>query len=107
VTAAATTTGVGPDDVTTVTITNASTTPTVGFFLRTDLRRGTAAGTALPGDNEVRPLAWSGNDTTLWPGQSETVTATYATAALQGAVPVVSLSGWNVAPQVLVAPAAS
>jgi exo-1,4-beta-D-glucosaminidase len=107
VTAAATTTGAGTEDITTVTITNNTTTPTVGFFLRTDLRRGTAAGTALAGDNEVLPVVWSSNDTTLWPGESETVTATYAAAALQGAVPVVSLSGWNVAPQVLMAPVAS
>ena len=75
---AGTSAAAGTDDVTTVTITNTSTTPTVAFFLRADVRRGTAAGTALPGDNEVLPITWSSNDITLWPGESETLTATYA-----------------------------
>jgi exo-1,4-beta-D-glucosaminidase len=91
-------------DVTTVTITNTSATSTMAFFLRADVRRGTIAGDALPGDNEVLPITWSSNDITLWPGESETLTATYAAALLHGAAPVVSVSGWNVAPQVLSAP---
>ncbi|MBY8882302.1 glycoside hydrolase family 2 protein [Actinacidiphila acidipaludis] len=86
----------GADHKVTVTLTNTSPTPTVGFFLRADLRRGTSAGAELPGDNEVRSAVWSDNDTTLWPGESETFTATYSAADLQGATPVVSISGWNV-----------
>src|SRR5262249_37811115 len=35
------------------------------------------------------------NDITLWPGESETLTATYNSADLSGATPVVSVSGWN------------
>ncbi|MBM9504422.1 glycoside hydrolase family 2 protein [Actinacidiphila acididurans] len=96
---AATTTQAGPggaDRKVTVTVTNTSSQPTVGFFLRADVRRGTASGTELSGDNELQSSIWSDNDTTLWPGESETLTATYRAADLQGATPVVSVSGWNV-----------
>ena len=87
----------GCDRLVTVTVANTSSTPAVGFFLRADLRRGTAAGGELPGDDEVRSAIWSDNDTTLWPGETETLTATYDSADLQGATAVVSLSGWNAA----------
>ncbi|WP_042376328.1 glycosyl hydrolase 2 galactose-binding domain-containing protein, partial [Streptacidiphilus melanogenes] len=87
----------GSDRLVTVTVTNTSTAPAVGFFLRADLRRGTASGTELSGDNELQSSIWSDNDVTLWPGESETLTASYNSADLQGATPVVSLSGWNVA----------
>ncbi|RAG87143.1 beta-mannosidase [Streptacidiphilus pinicola] len=87
----------GSDKLVTVTVTNTSETPAVGFFLRADLRRGTASGTELPGDNELQSSIWSDNDVTLWPGESETLTASYNSADLQGATPVVSLSGSNVA----------
>jgi exo-1,4-beta-D-glucosaminidase len=85
----------GADRRVTVTVTNNSATPTVGFFLRADLRRGTSSGTELSGDNELQSSIWSDNDVTLWPGESETLTATYKSADLQGATPVVSVSGWN------------
>jgi len=85
----------GSDKQVTVTITNNSTTKTVGFFLRADLRRGTSTGQELAGDNELTTSVWSDNDVTLWPGESTTLTATYSSADLQGATPVVSLSGWN------------
>jgi uncharacterized repeat protein (TIGR01451 family) len=83
-------------DVTSVTITNPSSNPAVAFFLRADVRRGNADGTALPGDNEVLPITWSDNDITLWPGESETLTATYRASLLGGATPVASVYGWNV-----------
>ena len=89
----------GGDDVTDVTITNTSTTPAPAFFLRADVRRGTAAGVPASGDNQVLPALWSDNDTTLWPGESETLQVRYAAAALQGASPVVTVSGENVAAQ--------
>jgi exo-1,4-beta-D-glucosaminidase len=79
-----------------VTITNTSDTPRVAFFLRADVRRGNADGSEQAGDNQVLPITWSGNDITLWPGESEKLTATYDASDLQGATPVVSLSGWNV-----------
>jgi len=87
----------GADLATTVTITNNSATPTVGFFLRADVRRGTVSGTELAGDNELQSSIWNDNDVTLWPGESETLTATYSSADLQGATPVISVYGWNMA----------
>ncbi len=96
ITAVANTALSGKNAVTTVTITNTSTSSTVGFFLRADVRRGTSGGTAQLGDNEVLPITWSDNDITLWPGESQTLTASYATANLKGATPVVSVNGSNV-----------
>ena len=86
----------GADTQTEVTITNVSKTPTVAFFLRADVRRGSSAGVPAGGDDEVLPAFWSGNDTTLWPGESETLSASYRGSALDGQAPVVSVSGWNV-----------
>ncbi|TCO53114.1 glycosyl hydrolase 2 galactose-binding domain-containing protein [Actinocrispum wychmicini] len=90
----------GDDLVTTVTVRNVSDRPTVGFMLRADVRRG-ANGRPLPGDNQVLPILWSQNDLTLWPGESQTITARYHGSALKGARPVVTLSGWNVGQQAL------
>ena len=88
----------GAEDVTQVRITNPTHSGSVAFFLRADVRRGTATGAELPGDGEVLPITWSANDITLRPGESQTLTATYRTSLLRGTHPVVSLSGWNVAP---------
>jgi hypothetical protein len=87
----------GTDTVTTVTVTNTSNTPAVGFFLRADVRRGTGSGQELPGDNQVGTATWDDNNITLWPGQSQTLTANYKAADLKGATPVVSVSGVNTA----------
>ena len=87
--------GPGGDLTTTVTITNTSSS-TVAFLLRGDVRRGTAGGQELSGDNELQSSIWAGNDITLWPGESQTLTVTYATSDLQGNTPVISVSGWNV-----------
>ena len=99
VSVAAHTTTDGGDDVTDVTITNTSTTPAPAFFLRADVRRGSAAGAPGAGDNQVLPALWSDNDTTLWPGESETLQVRYAAAALRGASPVITVSGQNIAAQ--------
>jgi exo-1,4-beta-D-glucosaminidase len=80
-----------------VTITNVSSKPTVAFFLRADVRRGSATGVPASDDNEIVPIIWSDNDVTLWPGESETLRATYRRSELHGAAPVLSVSGWNVA----------
>ena len=80
---------------TVVRITNTSNKPTVAFFLRADVRRGNRSGTPAAGDNEVLPISWSDNDVTLWPGESETLHATYRRADLHGSTPVVSVSAWN------------
>src|SRR6266568_1899268 len=85
----------GADRATTVTITNTSGS-TVAFLLRADIRRGTASGQELAGDNELQSSLWRSNDITLFPGESQTVTVTWNSADLQGATAVVSVSGWNV-----------
>ncbi len=94
----------GADTTTTVTIANTSNKPTVAFFLRADIRRGSASGVPTPGDNEVLPVFWSDNDVTLWPGESETLRASYRRADLRGASPVVSVSAWNVPTSDVAAP---
>jgi exo-1,4-beta-D-glucosaminidase len=85
----------GADRATTVTITNSSSS-TVAFLLRADVRRGTAGGQELSGDNELQSSLWQNNDITLFPGESQTLTVTWNSADLQGATAVVSVSGWNV-----------
>jgi exo-1,4-beta-D-glucosaminidase len=84
----------GADRATTVTITNTSAS-TVAFLIRADVRRGTTSGQELSGDNELQSSIWQNNDITLFPGESQKITVTYNSADLQGATPVVSLSGWN------------
>jgi exo-1,4-beta-D-glucosaminidase len=86
----------GADRATTVTITNTSAS-TVAFLLRADVRRGTASGQELAGDNELQSSIWQNNDITLFPGESQTLTVTWNSADLQGATALISLSGWNVA----------
>lgn len=86
----------GTDRVTDVTITNTSSTPAAAFFLRADLRRGSTPVPAA-GDNELLPVFWDRNHTTLWPGESETLHVAYRNAQLGGASPVVSVSGDNLA----------
>jgi hypothetical protein len=98
---AATTQQAGPDGAdlaTTVTITNTSAA-TVAFLLRADVRRGTASGGLLAGDNELQSSIWQDNDITLFPGESQTLTVTYDSSDLGANTPVITVSGWNV-PQV-------
>jgi exo-1,4-beta-D-glucosaminidase len=102
--AAGTTRASGGDLTTTVTITNPSSNSAVAFFLRADVRKGSRDGTAKAGHNQVLPITWSDNDITLWPGESQTLTATYHSSLLGGSTPVVSLSGWNVPNQTAAAP---
>jgi exo-1,4-beta-D-glucosaminidase len=78
-----------------VTIKNTSSTSTAAFFVRADIRRGSPAGIPNSGDNDVLPVFWSDNDITLWPGESDTLHASYRQAELDGSSPVVSISGWN------------
>ena len=85
----------GADLATTVTITNTSTS-TVAFLLRADVRRGTASGSLQAGDNELQSSIWQGNDSTLFPGESQTLTVTYNSADLNGFTPMITVSGWNV-----------
>jgi exo-1,4-beta-D-glucosaminidase len=85
----------GADLATTVTIRDTSASA-VAFLLRADVRRGTAGGQVLPGDSELQSSIWQGNDITLFPGQSQTLTVSYDSASLRGATPVITVSGWNV-----------
>ncbi len=104
--AVATTRQAGPDGAdltTTVTIRNTSPSA-VAFLLRADVRRGTASGQELPGDNELQSSTWRDNDITLFPGESQTLTVTYNSADLEGAAPVISVSGWNAAKVDIMAP---
>ncbi len=93
VSASASTRRQGDESVTTVTIRNTGRTPAV--FTRADVRRGAAGGGAQGGDDQVLPITWSDNYVTLWPGESQTVTARYRVSDLRGASPVVSLSARN------------
>ncbi len=79
-------------------------TSNVALLLRTDVRRGTAAGQEQPGDNELQSSTWQDNDITLFPGQPQTLTVSYAPADLQGATPVIGVSGWNVPKTDIAAP---
>jgi exo-1,4-beta-D-glucosaminidase len=103
---AATTRQAGPDGAdlaTTVTVRNTSSSA-VAFLLRADVRRGTASGRELAGDNELQSATWQDNDITLFPGESQTLTVTYDSAGLDGATPVISVSGWNAAKVDIAAP---
>jgi exo-1,4-beta-D-glucosaminidase len=93
----------GHDLASGVTITSTSSS-IVSFLLRADVRRGTAGGRELPGDNELQSSIWQDNDITLFPGESQTLTVSYDSADLHGAVPVISVSGWNVAATDVAAP---
>jgi exo-1,4-beta-D-glucosaminidase len=46
------------------------------------------------GGEPMLPILWSDNDVTLWPGESLTLTAHFATPGT--ATPVVEVTGWNV-----------
>jgi exo-1,4-beta-D-glucosaminidase len=86
----------GADLATTVTITNTSSA-TVAFLLRADVRRGTASGGLASGDNELQSSIWQNNDITLFPGESQTLTVTYNSSDLGTCTPVITLSAWNAA----------
>jgi exo-1,4-beta-D-glucosaminidase len=103
---AATSRRAGPDGhdlASRVTITNTSAS-TVSFLLRADVRRGSTSGQVLAGDSELQSSLWQNNDITLFPGESQTLTVSYDSADLHGAVPVISVSGWNVAATDVAAP---
>jgi exo-1,4-beta-D-glucosaminidase len=77
----------GAEDVATVTLNVPPTSLAVALFQHVVIRR--SAGGEL-----LLPALWSDNDVTLWPGESVTMTARFATA--NAAAPVVEVSGWNV-----------
>jgi exo-1,4-beta-D-glucosaminidase len=82
----------GKRDITTVTLTTSSKSKAVALFEHLSIRQN--------GDGKpVLPVTWSGNDVTLWPGESVTLTAHYQAA--DGVKPVVQLSGWNIDTQTI------
>lgn len=74
-----------------VTLTVPASSRAVAMFQHVSIRQAA-------GGKPVLPILWSDNDVTLWPGESLTLTAHFATT--QGAVaPVVEVGGWNVPTQ--------
>jgi exo-1,4-beta-D-glucosaminidase len=80
----------GAEDITTVTLTVPSSSKAVGLFQHVSIKR------AADGE-PVLPTLWRDNDVTLWPGESLTLTARFATPG--ALTPVVEVSGWNVPTQ--------
>jgi exo-1,4-beta-D-glucosaminidase len=79
----------GAEDVATVTLAVPASSSAVALFQHVSIRQSA-------GGKPVLPILWSDNDVTLWPGESLTLTAHFAT---QGAAPVIEVSGWNVPTQ--------
>ena len=83
----ATTRQEGTETVATITITVPNSSPAVALFQHVSISE--------PGSGKrVLPILWSDNDVTLWPGESLTITARFATSAAP--TPLVEVSGWNV-----------
>jgi exo-1,4-beta-D-glucosaminidase len=77
----------GADDIATVTLTVPPSSRAVALFQHVSMKRSA-------GGEPILPILWSDNDVTLWPGESLTLTAHFATPG--AAAPVVEVSGWNV-----------
>jgi exo-1,4-beta-D-glucosaminidase len=78
----------GTQQTVSITLSNTSAT-NIAFFVRPEI-------TAGDGGNEVVPIDYSDNYVSLWPGESTTITATYATADLGGKAPYLRVGGYNV-----------
>jgi len=77
----------GGEDIASVTLTVPVSSKAVALFQHVSIRESADGKLVLP-------ILWSGNDVTLWPGESLTLTAHFATEG--AAKPVVEVSGWNV-----------
>jgi exo-1,4-beta-D-glucosaminidase len=77
----------GAETSATVTLTVPASSRAVALFEHVSIRQSA-------GGKPVLPILWSDNDVTLWPGESLTLTAHFASPA--AAAPVVEVSGWNV-----------
>ncbi|NUR49658.1 MAG: exo-beta-D-glucosaminidase, partial [Hamadaea sp.] len=78
----------GGQETVTITLTNTSAT-NLAFFLRPEVTAGN-------GGTEVLPVTYTENYVSLWPGETTTITAAYATADLGGQAPYLRLRGYNV-----------
>ncbi|MFG2005840.1 glycoside hydrolase family 2 protein [Spirillospora sp. NPDC048911] len=87
-TASATRAGTNGHETATVKLTNTSP-KNITFFVRPEVTAG-ADGT------EVLPITYSDNYVTLWPGESTTINAAYATRDLGGKQPHLRIRGYNV-----------
>jgi exo-1,4-beta-D-glucosaminidase len=76
----------GDDTLTHVTLENPS--KALAFFVRLKLSKGAGGG-------EILPVIWQDNYVSLLPGEKRDLTATYRSAALGAAKPVIEVSGWN------------
>jgi exo-1,4-beta-D-glucosaminidase len=80
----------GGEDIASVTLTVPPSSTAVALFQHVSIKRSA--------DGELMlPILWSDNDVTLWPGESLTLTAHFATHG--SATPVVEVTGWNVPTQ--------
>jgi exo-1,4-beta-D-glucosaminidase len=77
----------GDECIATVRLTIPESSRALALFQHVSIRRSA-------GGEPVLPILWSGNDVTLWPGESVTLTARFA--AQGTATPVIEVSGWNV-----------
>lgn len=80
----------GSESVATVTLTVPESSKSVAMFQHVSIKRSA-------GGESVLPILWSDNDVTLWPGESVTLTAHFATSGAE--TPVVEVNGWNVPTQ--------
>jgi exo-1,4-beta-D-glucosaminidase len=76
----------GAEDIVTVTLTVPASSRAVALFQHVSIKQSAGGKLALP-------IRWSGNDVTLWPGESLTLTAHFA--AREAPMPIVEVSGWN------------
>ncbi|MEV6969244.1 hypothetical protein AB0M47_29445 [Hamadaea sp. NPDC051192] len=88
VTSSATRSVSGGQETVSITLTNTSSA-NLAFFLRPEIIAGS-------GGTEVLPVTYTENYVSLWPGESTTITAAYATADLGGQAPYLRLRGYNV-----------
>ncbi|MGA9041837.1 MAG: glycoside hydrolase family 2 protein [Terriglobales bacterium] len=77
----------GEDSITHVTLENPS--KSLAFFVRLKVDKG-------KGGDEILPVFWEDNYISLLPGEKREVSASYRSAELGAAKPVVEVSGWNV-----------
>lgn len=88
VTASASRTIADGEETVNLTLINTSTT-NIAFFARAEVTQGN-------GGEEVLPVTYTDNYVTIWPGESITITARYATADLAGQLPYLRLRGYNI-----------
>ncbi len=77
----------GTESIASVTLTVPPSSKSVALFQHVSIK-GSAGGELM------LPILWSDNDVTLWPGESLTLTARFATPGAE--TPVVEVGGWNV-----------